>query len=102
MYPIHDHVIPCIHDHVIPYIHDHVISSYTAPSEPTNLTAVALSHSRVRVMWGPVTDNGGAQVNQYKLVVTGPAGLSSPDPRDFPPEENEYIITGLVNNTNYL
>ena len=83
------------------YIHDHVISSYTAPSEPTNLTAVALSHSRVRVTWGPVTDNGGAPVNQYKLVVTGPAGLSSDPPRDFPPEENEYTITDLVNNTNY-
>ena len=87
---------------MIPYINHHVISSHTAPSEPTNLTAVALSHSRVRVTWGPVTDNGGAQVNQYKLVVTGPAGLSSPEPRDFPPEDNEYIVTGLKNKTSYL
>ena len=62
--------------------------------------AVALSHSRVRVTWEPVSDNGGAEVNQYRLVVTGP-GLSSSNVRQFAPGVKEYTISDLVNNTNY-
>ena len=75
---------------------------YTAPSEPTNLTAVALSHRRVRVTWEPVSDNGGAEVDMYKLVVTGPDG-SSPIVREFSSlDEREYTVNFLVNNTNYM
>ena len=95
-----DHVILYVHEHVIPCTYDHVIP-YTVPSEPTNLTAVALSHSRVRVTWGPVSDNGGAVVDLYKLVVTGP-GLSSPNAPEFPPNISEYAIGGLINNTIYM
>ena len=62
--------------------------------------AVALSHSRVKVTWGPVSDNGGAEVDQYILVVTGP-GLSSSNVPQFAPDVREYTIGGLVNNTNY-
>ena len=75
---------------------------YTAPSEPTNLTAVALSHRRVRVTWEPVSDNGGAQVDVYKLVVTGPDG-SSLIVQEFPSiAKREYVVDNLVNNTNYM
>ena len=74
---------------------------YTAPSEPTNLTAVALSHNQVMVSWGPVNDNGGAEVNVYRLVVTGP-GLSSNNVREFPSTvRREHTIDSLVNNSNY-
>ena len=97
---IRDHVIVHISDHVILYIHNHVIP-YTVPSEPTNVTAVALSHSRVRVTWGPVSDDGGGEVDLYKLVVTGP-GLSSSNAPEFPPSMREYIIEGLMNNTVYM
>ena len=62
--------------------------------------AVALSHSRVRVTWEPVGDDGGAEVDQYRLVVTGP-GLSSGNVPQFAPNDREYTIGGLVNNTNY-
>ena len=85
-------MIPCIHDHVIPY---------TAPSEPTNLTAVALSHSRVRVTWGPVSDNGGSDVEVYRLVVNGP-GLSSANAPVFPTNIREHVIEDLMNNTVYM
>ena len=85
-------MVPCIPDHVIPY---------TAPSEPTNLTAVALSHSRVRVTWGPVSDNGGSDVEVYWLVVNGLAGLSFANAPEFSPDTREYIIEGLTNNTVY-
>ena len=63
--------------------------------------AVALSHSRVRVTWGPVSDNGGAEVDQYRLVVTGP-GLSSSNAMQLARDVREYTIVGLVNNTNYM
>jgi len=72
---------------------------YTAPSEPTSLQAEALSHSRVRVTWGPPSDDGGDDIVQYKLRVTGP-GLSSPV-REFPADQREYTVDNLVNNTNY-
>ena len=62
--------------------------------------AVALSHSRVRVTWGPVSDNGGAAIDHYILVVTGP-GLSSSNVPQFAPDVREHTIEGLVNNTNY-
>ena len=85
-------MIPCIPDHVI---------LYTAPSEPTSLKAEALSHSRVRVTWAPVSDNGGSDVEVYRLVVNGPAGLSSANASEFPPDTREHIIEGLTNNTVY-
>ena len=74
--------------------------SYTAPSESTNLQAKALSHSQVRITWEPVSDDGGDEVDGYKLVVTGP-GLSSPIVREFTPSDSNYTVDGLVNNTNY-
>jgi len=73
---------------------------YIAPSEPTSLQAEALSHSRVRVTWRPPSDNGGADIEQYKLQVTGP-GLSSPVTGEFPADRREYTVDDLVNNTNY-
>ena len=77
-----------------------MLSHDTGPSEPTSLMAVALSHSRVRVTWGPVSDNGGAEVDRFRLVVTGTGLLSSNVPQ-FVPDVREYTISGLVNNTNY-
>ena len=67
---------------------------------PTNLTATALSHSVVRVTWGPVSDDGGAVLQFYRLVVIGP-DLSSITDRQFTPDTTEDTIMGLVNNTNY-
>ena len=84
----------------------HVLSCdppiHTAPSVPTNLTVIALSHSRVMVTWGNVIDDGGAVVEVYRLVVTVTrTGLSSPTAPEFPPGINGHMLTGLVNNTNY-
>ena len=73
---------------------------YTAPSEPTNLQAEALSHSRVRVTWEPPSDNGGDDIEQYKLRVTG-AGLSSPIIGNISADDRQHIVNNLVNNTNY-
>ena len=70
------------------------------PLEPTNLTAIALSHSLVRVIWGPVSDDGGDEVDQYRLVVTGP-DLSSANVPEVPPDTRQYTIGGLTNNTVY-
>ena len=80
---------------------DHVIHPYTASSEPTNLMAVALSHSQVRVTWGPVSDDGGAEVDRYRLVVTGP-GFSSTNNPVFSADIREHTIRDLMNNTNYM
>ena len=46
-----------------------VTSYYTVPSVPTNLTAKALSHDQMKITWGPVADNGGADVNSFVLKV---------------------------------
>lgn len=74
---------------------------YTAPSEPTNLQAEASSHSGVKVTWGPPSDNGGANIELYKLQVTGP-GLSSPITGEFSADdERKHVVDNLVNNTNY-
>ena len=63
--------------------------------------AVALSHSRVRVTWGPVSDDGGAEVDLYRLIVTG-SGLPSTNNPVFSPDVREHTIRDLVNNTNYM
>ena len=65
------------------------------------MMAVALSHSRVRVTWGPVSDDGGDDVDLYRLVVTGPS-LSSTNNLQFSSGEREHIIENLASNANYM
>ena len=87
------------------YTQDHVInvtSYFTVPSAPTNLTAEALSQDQIKITWEPVTDNGGADVNNFVLkVIEMDTSTQAFDDRQFRGDQMEATPNGLKNNIEY-
>ncbi|XP_065884691.1 uncharacterized protein [Dysidea avara] len=74
----------------------------SVPSAPTNLTAEALSHDQIKITWEPVTDNGGADVNNFVLkVIEMDTSTRAFDDRQFRGDQMEATPNGLKNNIEY-
>ncbi|XP_065884700.1 uncharacterized protein [Dysidea avara] len=72
------------------------------PSVPTNLTAKALSHDQIKITWGPVADNGGADVNSFVLKVAEvDTGTLASGDRQLPGNIRVASLDGLKDNTKY-
>ena len=74
----------------------HPAGDTTPPSAPTNLTATAVSSSRIDLAWSASTDNVGvAHYNVYRgsTLVAGPTGTSWSDTGRSPSTLYQYHIT---------
>jgi len=75
---------------------------HIVPSVPTDLTAEALPHDQIKITWGPVVDNGGADVNNFVLKVTEmDTGTVAIKNRQLQGNEMNTTINSLKSNTDY-
>jgi len=79
-----------------------VICYSTVPSVPTDLFAEALSHDKIKITWGPVADNGGADVHNYVLKVTEmDTETVTINDRQLKGDQMETAIDSLKSKTDY-
>ena len=74
----------------------------TAPSVPTKLIAEALSNDQIKITWGPVADNGGADVNYFLLkIINKDSGIPECDDTQIRGDQMVATHNGLKKNTDY-
>jgi len=72
----------------------------TPPSTVTNLAAVVLSNSQIRLTWTPATDN--VLVTGYRIYKCDLSDCSTTKTVIATPDGQPYVLTGLTQLTNYI
>jgi len=79
-----------------------IVILFIVPSAPTRLVAEALSNDQIKITWGPVADNGGADVVNFVLkVIQIDTGTLAIDDTQLKSDQMEVTSNGLKNNKNY-
>ena len=68
---------------------------FSAPNAPENLMITSTTSTSIAIMWSPPTDNGGATVTSYSVMVSG--GTTSTTATTM----TSTTISGLTPNTMY-